>query len=142
MPLTGHCLCGSVSVSIDTEPLGARLCWCRDCQYIASGSATVNVLFPAERVSFEGDIGIYQMVADSGNIVERGFCKTCGAQLYSNTIIPKGPPMRVRAGLLDDQDVVRPSAIIWASRAPKWAVLDPTLPHHGEGAESPLLTKA
>jgi hypothetical protein len=82
------------------------------------------------------------MVADSGNIVERGFCKTCGAQLYSNTIDPKGPPMRVRAGLLDDQHAVRPSAIIWASRAPKWAVLDPSLPHHGEGAESPLLTKA
>jgi hypothetical protein len=128
-----------VRVEISADPLGARQCWCRDCQYIASGSATVNVLFAADAVAFAGDIGLFTMTADSGNTVERGFCKTCGAQLYSKTTAPLGLPMRLRAGLLDDQALVAPSAIIWASRAPHWMKLDPALPHHGEGPDSPLI---
>jgi hypothetical protein len=99
----------------------------------------VNVLCQAENVTFTGDIATYQMTADSGNTVERGFCAACGAQLYSNTIEPKGAPMRVRAGLLDDQSLVKPTAIIWATRAPKWAKLDTSMPHHGEGPDSALI---
>jgi hypothetical protein len=142
MQHTGHCLCGAVTLSINAEPLGARMCWCRDCQYIASGSATVNVLFPADAVRFAGDIGTYRMIADSGNTVERGFCRQCGAQLYSSTVEPRGAPMRVRAGVLDNPELIAPSAIIWATRAPGWATLDPALPHHGEGPESRIINEA
>lgn len=49
-PHTGQCLCGQVRFTINADPLGARMCWCRDCQRIASGSATVNVLFPEDAV--------------------------------------------------------------------------------------------
>jgi hypothetical protein len=133
MPHTGHCLCGAATVTIGAEPLGARMCRCRDCQYIASGSATVNVLFPVEAVRFAGDIGTFEMIADSGNTVERGFCRQCGAQLYSTTLDPAGLPMRVRAGILDNPDLIAPQAIIWTESAPQWAVLDPALPHHARG---------
>jgi hypothetical protein len=138
MPHSGQCLCGAVRVVIDSEPSGARMCWCRDCQYIASGSATVNILFPPESVQFSGNIATYTMIADSGNTVERGFCKGCGSQLYSNTIEPAGPPMRVRAGLLDNRELISPQAIIWTESAPDWAILDPALPHHPKGPDSPL----
>jgi len=50
----GKCLCGQIQFSIDAEPQGARMCWCRDCQRIASGSATINVLFPEEAVRYTG----------------------------------------------------------------------------------------
>ena len=130
---TGRCLCGEARFTIHAEPQDARMCWCRDCQRIASGSATVNVLFPEEAVRYSGDMTTLRLVADSGNTVERGFCPKCGAQMYSKTLEPAGLPMRVRAGTLDDPELMAPSAIIWASSAPTWAPLDPRLPHHPKG---------
>ena len=133
MPHTGQCLCGSVRFTIDAEPQGARMCWCRDCQRIASGSATVNVLFPEEAVRYTGEMTKLRLTADSGNVVERGFCPTCGSQMYSKTVTPAGMPMRVRAGTLDDPELMAPTAIIWADSAPSWAPLDLQLPRHPKG---------
>ena len=129
----GKCLCGHIQFSIDAEPQGARMCWCRDCQRIASGSATVNVLFPEEAVRYTGQMTTLRLTADSGNIVERGFCPKCGSQMYSKTIEPPGMPMRVRAGTLDDPELMAPTAIIWADSAPRWATFDPNLPRHPKG---------
>lgn len=138
-PHTGHCLCGQVRFTADAEPVGARMCWCRDCQYIACGSATVNVLFPEDAVRYEGTVGTFRMTADSGNTVERGFCAGCGTQMYSRTVEPAGLPIRVRAGTLDDPDLMAPTTIIWAGSAPDWAELDPNLPQHGKGLDSPVI---
>jgi hypothetical protein len=138
MTHTGQCLCGKVTYAIDAEPLAARLCWCRDCQYIANGSATANVLFPAEAVAFSGEITLLEKTADSGNTVERGFCPTCGTQLFSRTARTQ-MPIRIRAGTLDDRELMAPQAIIWAGSAPSWAVLDPNLPQHGKGLDSAVI---
>lgn len=133
MPHTGQCFCGQVLFTIEADPIGARSCWCRDCQYIASGSATNNVLFPEEAVAFSGGITTITKTADSGNTVERGFCPKCGSQMYSRTIEPKGAPIRIRAGTLDDPELMAPQALIWTDSAPSWAALDPRLPHHPKG---------
>ena len=129
----GKCLCGNIQFSIDAEPQGARMCWCRDCQRIASGSATVNVLFPEEAVHYTGQMTTLRLTADSGNIVERGFCPTCGSQMYSKTVEPGGMPMRVRAGTLEDPELMAPTAIIWADSAPSWATFDPALSRYPKG---------
>ena len=139
MPTPGGCLCGAVRYTIAAEPLGARMCWCRDCQRIASGSATVNVLFLEEAVAITGDLALFTMIADSGNTVERGFCKVCGAQIYSRTVTPKGLPMRVRAGTLDDPALMAPQYHIWTDSAPSWAALDPALPRYHKGPGSALV---
>jgi hypothetical protein len=130
---TGQCFCGQVRFTVDTDPLGARMCWCRDCQRIASGSATVNVLFPEGAVTYSGEITPILKIADSGNTVERGFCPKCGSQMYSKTIEPQGLPMRVRAGTLDDPELIAPQAVIWTSSAPSWVVFDPKLPRYAKG---------
>ncbi|MBX9663982.1 GFA family protein [Novosphingobium sp.] len=129
----GGCLCGAVRFTISADPLGARMCWCRDCQRIASGSATVNVLFPEEAVAITGDLGLFTMIADSGNTVERGFCKVCGSQIYSRTVTPKGLPMRVRAGTLDDPELCAPTAAIWTESAPSWAPIPDHFARHPKG---------
>lgn len=139
MPHTGHCFCGQVSYTIDADPIGCRQCWCRDCQYIASGSATVNVLFPDDAVTFTGEIARLMKTADSGNTVERGFCPKCGSQMYSRTVEPKGQPIRIRAGTLDNRELMAPTAIIWAGSRPTWAMLDPHLPQHEKGPDSPII---
>ena len=133
MTITGSCFCGQVHFSTEAEPRGARSCWCRDCQKIASGSPTVNVLFPEAEVKLEGEIGKLEKIADSGNRVERGFCPKCGSQIYSRTVEPATELMRIRMGVLDDPELIAPQATIWVASAPSWAPLDAALPQHPQG---------
>ena len=51
----GGCLCGAVRIAVSADPLLTRLCWCRLCQSLAAGNATVNVVFPSDKVTVEGE---------------------------------------------------------------------------------------
>ncbi len=121
------CLCGAVRVAIDADPLLARTCWCRLCQYLAAGAGTVNVVFPAEAVRVTGEVRWYGSVADSGNAMQRGFCPECGTPLLSKSSA-RPNLLIVRAGALDDPDLLAPQGTIWTSAAPDWACFDPGLP--------------
>lgn len=127
MTISGGCLCGSVKLSIAAEPLSARMCWCRLCQSLAAGNATVNIIFPTEAVTTTGEVRWYESVADSGNAMRRGFCPQCGTPIFS--IAEVRPHLTiVRAGALDDPEVLAPQTIIWAKSAPGWVKLDGDLP--------------
>jgi hypothetical protein len=123
------CLCGAVRFKIDAEPLAARSCWCRLCQYLGGGTATTNVCFPADKVAIEGEIRHHESVADSGNMMRRGFCPTCGTPLTSEAAA-RPHLIFIRAGALDDPDLIAPQATIWTSAAPAWACIDPAIPSH------------
>lgn len=125
------CLCGAVRIRIDAEPLTARMCWCRLCQYLGSGSATVNVGFPVEAVATTGEVRWFESIADSGNRMQRGFCPICGTPIFSNN--GARPHLTfIRAGALDDPNIARPEVTIWTSTAPEWAggCIDPALPSY------------
>ena len=127
MTRTGQCLCGAVKLKIDAEPLQVRTCWCRLCQYLGAGSATVNVCFPAEAITTEGDARWYTSKADSGSDMRRGFCPACGTQIFS--MAEQRPHlMFVRAGVLDDRSIAAPEMTIWTSQAPEWACIDAKIP--------------
>lgn len=129
--LTGRCLCGAVTLEISAEPLATRQCWCRLCQSLAAGNATVNVVFPSEAVTTRGEVRWFHSNADSGNAMRRGFCPTCGTPIFS---FAEARPdlIIVRAGALDDRERGAPQSIIWTDSAPGWATLDPAIPHVAE----------
>lgn len=129
MEITGGCLCGAVRFRIAAKPIAARLCWCRLCQYLASGNATVNVVFPSDAISIEGELRDYRSIAASGNVMHRRFCPTCGTQLFS-AAESRPHLIIVRNGALDDTELLAPSATIWTSEAPEWAWIDEALPQH------------
>jgi len=135
VPHTGQCFCGQIRFTIDAEPIATRMCWCRDCQRVASGSAMVNVVFAEDIVTFTGEIATIERIADSGNTAERGFCSRCGTQIYSRMLAPKGNVLVIRAGTLDDPELMAPQAVIWTSSAPSWAVFDPELPYYPRGPQ-------
>ena len=124
---TGHCLCGAVRLRADAAPLLSRLCWCRLCQSLAAGNATVNVVFPSDKVAIEGEVRCYESVAESGNRMERGFCPACGTPLFSQSDA-RPHLLIVRAGALDDPELLAPQGTIWTDEAPGWAHIDPDLP--------------
>ncbi len=127
--ITGGCLCGSVRLRISKPPIAMRLCWCRVCQYIAAGNATVNVVFPSDAVSVSGALTDYRCVADSGSVMHRRFCPACGTPVFS-AAEARPHLLIVRNGVLDDTELLRPAATIWASAAPEWAWIDESLPRH------------
>lgn len=125
MDRSGQCLCGAVKFTLTAEPLGTRLCWCRDCQHIAA-NGTVNMVVAAEALQLSGETRAYQSVADSGNQMSRHFCPQCGTHVFASS--SARPQFRVvRVGTLDDPGSVAPSANIWADSAPDWACMDPAL---------------
>lgn len=85
MTITGGCLCGAVLYRISADPIAARTCWCRACQYTGAGNATVNVVFPSGAVSVEGPLTDYACKADSGNTMHRSFCPVCGTPVFTQS---------------------------------------------------------
>ena len=125
--ITGGCLCKAVRYRATSAPLVTRMCWCRVCQFLGAGNATVNVCFRTERFSVEGQLTDYRSIADSGNVMHRKFCGVCGTPMFSEA---EARPhlIFVRAGTLDDPAIAAPSMAIWTSQAPTWACIDPALP--------------
>lgn len=122
---TGRCLCGAVTFKLAGEPLATRVCWCRDCQHLAA-NGTVNMLVQAEGFAVSGPLSGFTKTADSGNTITRHFCSNCGTHVFAEST--GRPQFRVvRAGNLDEPSSIRPKSNIWASSAPDWACLDPTL---------------
>jgi hypothetical protein len=134
--IDGGCLCGAVRYHITAEPITTRVCWCRLCQYLGAGSATVNVTFAAQAVAVTGEMHDFESTADSGSHMHRRFCPKCGTHLFSEA--EARPHLTVlRAGTLDDPSIARPEITIWTSQAPPWARIDPDIPQHSHQPPRP-----
>ena len=129
MTIGAGCLCGAIRMEIAAEPMAARTCWCRLCQYLGAGTAGVNVCFPTDAVTITGEIRHYASLADSGNRMQRGFCPNCGTPLTS-AAESRPHLLFVRAGALDDPELMGPQATIWTSAAPSWACISDAIPSY------------
>lgn len=136
MAVTGKCLCGAVRFSFPEEPILRRACWCRDCQYLAAGNSTVNVIFRKTGFACTGEVAAYESKADSGNDMRRSFCPRCGTPLFSESSA-RPDVMVVRAGALDDPELGRPEGFIWTASAPRWGHVDSNLANC-EGQPGPV----
>lgn len=124
---TGGCLCGGVRYKTTSGPqLGAH-CQCEDCRKSSGSGHCSHLVVAAEAMSIEGQPTRFDKPADSGNMVSRFFCGSCGAPVYSTN---SGMPgiMFPRASSLDDPEIFTPSMIVYTSRAPSWDVVDAALP--------------
>jgi hypothetical protein len=127
MEITGGCLCGAVRYRATSAPLVVRVCYCRTCQFLGAGDSTVNLAFRSADFSSQGTLSDYRSVADSGRVMHRRFCPACGTPLYSEA--EERPHLIiVRAGSLDDRELVKPDANIWTASAPSWACRNVSLP--------------
>jgi hypothetical protein len=75
----------------------------------------------------QGELSEYRLTADSGNVAHRRFCPKCGTHLFSASEA-RPQLIFVRAGTLDDPELVRPAMTIWTASAPSWACFDERLP--------------
>jgi len=131
-PFTGGCMCGAVRYECSAEPVMTANCHCRDCQR-ATGTAYVSVLFvPRTAVKITGEVKYYDVKGDSGNILSRGFCPTCGSRLFGRpAVLPD--LMGIMPGSLDDPSSHRPAMDIYTSSAQPWDHMNPELPKFPKG---------
>jgi len=81
MHLQGKCLCGAVTLTVDTERVEFHACHCGMCQAWHGGPAIATEV---DSVTFGGDgrVGRYR----SSDWAERGFCERCGSALFYRVI--------------------------------------------------------
>lgn len=131
--IIGGCLCGRIRYQSEGPVFGGGHCYCHDCRRSSGTAACSHLAVAAAGFELTGRPTGFTRPADSGNQVTRHFCPTCGSALYS-TNAANPAVVFVRASSLDDPEVFRPQMIVYASRAPSWAQLDPGLPTFAEMA--------
>jgi len=91
------------------------------------GAYAAALLVPASAVSITGEVKYHDVTGDSGGIMSRGFCATCGARLFGK---PPGATgmLSIMAGSLDDPSWYRPQADIYTASAQPWDYMNPDLP--------------
>lgn len=122
-PISDGCACGGGRYEIVGEPLFAGHCHCRECQKVSGGPMMTAVCFPASALRLlQGTPRTYTYRGDSGNPVERFFCRSCGSPLYGRPSLLPGMVL-VQAPSLDDASWVKPAQHVHVSSAQPW---DPT----------------
>ena len=131
-PLTGHCMCGAVSLEVSAPLLQALYCHCKRCQRRTGSAFSANALTePGSLTVTQGSDSVRTYRPDDGGW-HKSYCVECGSALF--TANPENPELKgVRLGVLDGDPGIRPSAHQFVDYAPAWApVPDDGLPRFPE----------
>ena len=127
MTMTGQCLCGAISYAIEGDLQMCGVCHCKNCQRQAGSSYSVLFAVADDQIEISGDLTTYEDQAESGNIVHRHFCGTCGSPV--KTSLPTQPGMTyIKAGTLDDTSVLKPQVHFWTDSKQDWVTVDESVP--------------
>lgn len=126
VPFSGGCACGAIRYECSAEPAFSWNCHCRDCQR-ASGSTFCPVLYvPRTALTITGQSIYYDVKAESGNKVSRGFCPQCGSPVFIQAELV--PDLQgLWAASLDNPSLFHPQVHVWTDRAQPWDCMAPTL---------------
>lgn len=125
-PYSGQCACGAIRYNGTAEPAFAWNCQCRDCQRASGGGQCPIFYAPRASVTLIGDVSYYEVTAESGNKVDRGFCGKCGCPICIRAeLVPE--LIGIWAGSLDEPNQFSPQINVWISSAPSWLALDASL---------------
>src|ERR1035437_7239202 len=111
--ITGGCMCGAVRYECSAEPMMSANCYYKECQRSSGGALTSVLVVPKAAFKLtKGEPKHYEVTADSGNKVSRGFCTNCGSPILS---LLTGMPnvVAIKVGSLDDPASFKPAANVY-----------------------------
>jgi hypothetical protein len=125
--LEGGCACGEVRYRLKSDPLFVHCCHCLNCQRQTGSAFVINVLIETDRVELlSGEPAAVAVPRSGGKKQKVWRCPTCQTALYSQYT---GPRVRfVRAGTLDDPEVVAPDVHIYTRSKLPWVTLPESVP--------------
>lgn len=121
------CLCGGIRLRYSGKLGPSNYCHCEDCRR-ANGSA-FNIGVRVDRKDLEvkatTEMKSYRFVSSSGREIQRCFCGTCGSPIF--TLHPAQPEYAwVKAGIIHQPEIVKPTYENWVKDKVKWAVINVT----------------
>ena len=121
--ITGGCLCGAVRYTTQGPARMAGHCYCEARRRSSATTHSTHVVLQEEGFALTGDLTAFDKPADSGNVVTRCFCPTCGSPILSRN---SGMPgmVFIRAASMDDMEQIAPTMTVYAAQAPSWAKVD------------------
>ena len=136
---SGSCLCGACVYRIDGEIEPAGVCHCEDCRKVTGGPFGVSFPVPRDRFSMDGTTATYAKAADSGVMLTRHFCPSCGSPLYTEST---GRPevVYVKAGTLDQPAAIRIERQSWTASQVDWASIPTGIASYRKDAANALDT--
>jgi hypothetical protein len=123
-PVTGHCLCGAVSIIVTAMQAEVDICHCAMCQRWG-GAFYAGVKGETAVVTGEEAVTVYR----SSQWAERAFCSACGSNLWYR-FLPTGNRSFL-AGLFDLPEGFGIEQQIFIEEKPDW---------YDIAQESPMLT--
>ena len=119
----GGCQCGRVRYRVEAEPYLLVACHCKECQRQSDSAFGTSLIVPAEGVSFDGDLKLFERSSDSGRPLRCFFCPQCGTRIYHQPSY--APVVNIRAGTLDDTSSLEPKMHAWLSSKQAWTLCRP-----------------
>ncbi|BAY34528.1 glutathione-dependent formaldehyde-activating GFA [Nostoc carneum NIES-2107] len=133
--VTGGCLCGYVRYEYNGELEAANYCHCQDCRKTTGSAFNVGVRIQSAALRIvAGKVKSYTKEGNSGNKITREFCPECGSPLFTRA--PAKPQfVWLKAGSLDNPQLVKPMHQIWTDSAVSWAYIAPELPSFSQNRQ-------
>jgi len=100
----GSCLCGSITIQSEGEPVLVAACHCESCRKHTGAPVAVFVDYEIQNVHFSGDP--LKKYVSSQDVV-RGFCDICGSTMtYEGLNTPN--MIHIHLGVFDRPDLFTP----------------------------------
>ena len=130
-PLTGTCLCGSVSFEVSEPFLSSNYCHCTRCQRRTGTAASANARARADSFRIlSGEDRLRSYKPDTG--AEKFFCGDCGSALFSRDP-DDHDRVSIRLGAVDGDPQIRPTMRQFVAYAAPWeAIPEDGLTRHEE----------
>lgn len=117
----GRCACGAVTFEFDTDPEFIAVCHCLDCKKASGGEAAIWFGVPESDFTLTGgEPKAFRAIADSGQALDRNFCPTCAARLYTSNLGSFPGLVFVQLGSLDDPAGITPKLEMFVKRRLPW----------------------
>ena len=130
----GGCLCGQVRYRSEANPMTTVHCYCTDCRRIGGTGHATHTVVPKSAFHLKGTVSEYRRSADSGNLINRRFCPTCGSAIF-HTRDGLEDKVVIRTSSLDMPEISKPERVIYTDSAISWDHIDPSLPSSNKMTE-------
>jgi hypothetical protein len=131
--MDGGCLCEAIRYHVDGDPLMTGVCHCTHCQKQSGAAFSLFVMVPKQNFRLErGTPARFETLGESGNPVQRHFCRDCGSPLYSEAAI--APDFYfLKAGTLDERAWLKPTLHLFCDSAQPWVAIDESAKRFARG---------
>ena len=123
----GGCQCGRVRYRVTGDPLYLVACHCKECQRQSGSAFGMSLMVRAADFTVQGELRMFERVADSGRTLRCFFCPECGTRIYHEPAYAAGV-VNIKAGTLDETAGLEPQLHTWTDSKQGWVPIPAGMP--------------